>query len=61
MEFDRSWIDGIDFSETVLKEINLSSCDFETIRIDVNRAKGLKINQFQATALIASFGIRVVE
>lgn len=61
VKFGRSMIEGTDFSETSLKNIDLSGCEFSLIRVDVNRVKGLKINQFQAASLISSFGIEVVE
>ncbi|WP_283679999.1 pentapeptide repeat-containing protein [Lentilactobacillus sp. Marseille-Q4993] len=52
-------VDGIDFLDTNLKGIDLSTATFGTLVVDPTRLKGLKINPYQASVLITMFGVEI--
>lgn len=61
ISFDQSELDQIDFLDTNLKGVDLSKAKFETLLVNPELIKGLKINSWQASLLIGLLGVEVVD
>ena len=53
--------DGTDISDTLLRGMYLSRCDFSHLRISAHLAGGLRIRSDQAPALISAFEVELVD
>lgn len=54
-------IDGTDISDSLLRNMDLSKCEFSNIRISAHLAEGLCIRSDQAPSLISAFGVNLVD
>ena len=52
-------VDGLDFADTVLKDIDLRDCEFDSIVYTPRLIKGLKIRSDQALGFVMQMGIKV--
>lgn len=54
-------IDGTDISDTLLRGMDLSRCEFSHLRISAHLAAGLRIRGDQAPTLIRAFEVELVD
>ena len=57
--FTDSNLFGSEFVQTKLKDIDLSTCNIEDIRVDINNLKGCSVNLEQALELSLLMGIKI--
>lgn len=54
-------IDGTDISDTMLRGMDLSRCEFSHLRISAHLASGLRIRSDQAPTMIRAFEVELVD
>lgn len=57
--FDICELTGISFTGTSLKGIDLSSCHFEQITVDLDNVEGAIVNKEQALGFLQLLGLKV--
>ena len=57
--FNDSNLSSSEFIQSKLKDIDLSSCNIEDIKVDINNLKGCSVNLEQALELSLLMGINI--
>ncbi|ODJ66507.1 pentapeptide repeat-containing protein [Brochothrix thermosphacta] len=61
IRFIKDRLTGCDFSQTKLKGVDLSTCEFYHIVVSPELLKGLKIAHSQASAIVHHFGVELTD
>ncbi|WP_416353119.1 pentapeptide repeat-containing protein [Agrilactobacillus fermenti] len=59
LQFKNCELMASDFSDTILKDVNLSSSEISGLRVDPKLIAGLKISPFQATQFVQLLGVQI--
>ncbi|GAK47489.1 pentapeptide repeat-containing protein [Secundilactobacillus oryzae JCM 18671] len=59
LTFSQCDLTGIDFTDSPLKQVDISTSYFETLHLSLERIMGLTISPLQATQLITLLGVKI--